>query len=65
MVYLEAAYNEYENLKENYLFWLSEVDAKLRGKREDEIKKWKADPKVPELIVNVPMDENVPEPEQD
>jgi len=65
MVYLEAAYNEYENLKENYLFWLSETEAKLRGMREDEKKKWKADPKVPELIVNVPMDENVPEPEQD
>jgi len=65
MVYLEAAYSEYENLKENYLFWLSEVEQSLKGKREDEIRKFKADPKVPELIVNVPMDENVPEPEQD
>jgi len=47
------------------LLWLAEVEERLRGKKEDEIKKWKADPKVPELIVKIPMDENVPEPDQE
>jgi len=65
IVYLEAAYTEYESTKEQYLLWLAEVEERLKDKKEDEIKRWKADPKVPELLVKIPMDENVPEPDQD
>ena len=65
LVYLETAYKEFERAKEQYLIWLNQVEYSFKSMKEEEIKRFKADPIVPELFVGVPMDEVIPDPEQD
>jgi len=56
-VYLEYAYKEYEQIKQQYVNWLNEYQQTLAKLPEEQAKKIKADPKVPELNVKIPMDD--------
>ena len=57
MVYLEHAYNDFEKTKHSYLKWLNELQHDMLRMNEEETKKAKADPKVPELVVQIPLDD--------
>jgi len=57
-VYLEYAYKEYEQIKEQYVKWYGELQKTLASLPEEQAKKIKADPKVPELNVKIPLDED-------
>ena len=48
---------EYEALKEQYVKWYNEFQQVLAKLTEDQAKKLKADPKVPELYVKIPLDD--------
>lgn len=57
IVYLEPAYKEYEAIKVQYLKWCNEFQQTLSKLPEEQAKRLKADPKVPELNVKIPLDD--------
>jgi len=57
LVYLERAYHEFANIKENYLRWVEDINAQMEKMSPEDAKRFKADPKVPELSVKVPLDD--------